>query len=360
MTSQEDPLPPGGQLRDEAADWFATMRGPEAGARREEFEAWLARGALHRSAYNRIAETFSIGKGLRAGDPPGDGEPEAIPNEATKDRRRILIAFVATATIAGVLSLSITQRHEHSADSMAVGRQPVVARSAPTQLSTRVGEIRTFALQDGSSVTLDTDSLLAVAFTGQERGLRLIRGRGRFSVAHAAQPFVVRAGGGSVTARGTLFDVGLTSDDKVHVHLLRGVVEVVVPTPARSGSPATRVKRLVPGEEISFGPPSLPEQAAPAAAADADNWPQNVRDFDHIRLADLVVEANRYSTMPIILSTTDLADLRISGTFRLTDTHTLADNLAVMLRLSVTQTADSITLARSCGADTTKNCRTSS
>lgn len=236
--------------------------------------------------------------------------------------------------------------------------QQIASTNAPLQLNTRVGEIRTFALQDGSSVTLDTDSLLAVAFTSHERGLRLIRGRGRFSVAHAAQPFVVRAGGGSVTAHGTVFDVGLTSGDEVHVHLLRGEIDVEMPSMPKSGNTMTQTKRLAPGEQLTFGAMSLQEQLPPAAAAAVDsNWPENVRDFDNIRLADLVSEANRYATTPLVLSSPDLGDLRISGTFRIRDTRKLADNLAVMLRLNVTATAGNITLSRPCGAQSGKKCQ---
>ncbi len=44
------------QLWSEATLWFARMRSPEADALRPEFEAWLARGALHRRYYNRAAE----------------------------------------------------------------------------------------------------------------------------------------------------------------------------------------------------------------------------------------------------------------------------------------------------------------
>ena len=54
--SEPDRDRPQGQLFEEAAAWFARMRGPDAEASRDEFEAWLARGALHRSAYNRAAD----------------------------------------------------------------------------------------------------------------------------------------------------------------------------------------------------------------------------------------------------------------------------------------------------------------
>src|SRR3546814_19397737 len=54
----------GNQLNREAIEWFARMRGDEAERHRASFERWLARGALHRSAYNRIANVYSEGKGV--------------------------------------------------------------------------------------------------------------------------------------------------------------------------------------------------------------------------------------------------------------------------------------------------------
>ena len=40
------------------------MRRPDAARFRQEFEAWLAESGDHLSAYNRIGETFSLGKNL--------------------------------------------------------------------------------------------------------------------------------------------------------------------------------------------------------------------------------------------------------------------------------------------------------
>lgn len=65
MTRRSDPFSREAVLREEAARWFTAMRGPEAEACRVDFEAWLARDVSHRAAYNRIAETFSLGKRLK-------------------------------------------------------------------------------------------------------------------------------------------------------------------------------------------------------------------------------------------------------------------------------------------------------
>ena len=54
MMEEAQTPPSHGQLRDEAADWFTLMRGPEAETRRQEFEAWLARGAVHAAVDARV------------------------------------------------------------------------------------------------------------------------------------------------------------------------------------------------------------------------------------------------------------------------------------------------------------------
>src|SRR3546814_6360827 len=72
---------------------------------------------------------------------------------------------------------------------------------------TVVGGRRNIRLADGSVVELDEGSELSTDFNKSRRELKLERGRARFEVAHEGRPFIVLAGGGSVTARGTVFDV---------------------------------------------------------------------------------------------------------------------------------------------------------
>src|SRR3546814_10755484 len=64
--------------------------------------------------------------------------------------------------------------------------------------------------------------------------------------------FIVLAGGGSVTARGTVFDVILGKDKRVTVRLLRGAVDVERPQGVKGDRGAGAVARLEPGEVLSF------------------------------------------------------------------------------------------------------------
>ena len=73
-----------------------------------------------------------------------------------------------------------------------------------------VGETRFVTLEDGSHVHLDSRSAIAVRYDGSQRRIALLQGEAWFEVApNKDRPFVVEAAGGSVTARGTAFDLAL-------------------------------------------------------------------------------------------------------------------------------------------------------
>jgi transmembrane sensor len=91
-------------------------------------------------------------------------------------------------------------------------------------------------------------------------------------------------------------------------------------------------------------------------AADDGQWPEGVEAFNNISLAELIEQANRYARKPIILSDKTIGTLRISGTFRFQDTGQVADKIAALLRLTVTDSGGNLILARSCGTDRTKSC----
>ncbi len=73
MTDSEVPDPPSrDQLMREAAEWFVLMHGSDSEEHQAEFKAWLRRGALHRAAYNRAVEIYSMGKVLKEDPPTAD------------------------------------------------------------------------------------------------------------------------------------------------------------------------------------------------------------------------------------------------------------------------------------------------
>src|SRR3546814_19383142 len=83
----------------------------------------------------------------------------------------------------------------------------IARKSDGMQYATRLGEIRTVKLPDGSKLTIDTDTLVPVDFGQTPRRLRLEHVRPRFDVAHEASPFCVAAGEADVIARRTVLQV---------------------------------------------------------------------------------------------------------------------------------------------------------
>lgn len=322
MTIPEDQAEEGDDaLAREAAHWFARLRGPDADASRAEFEAWLARGPAHRAAYNDTAEVFAMGKLL--------AEP-AEPVPAPPRRRGVLAAALATVAVCAV-GIGGWTALRHSAP-VPDQREAIAGTTEHRRISTTAGEARVVRLADGSIVRLGDGTVLDVDIGSRERSLRLLQGQARFEVAHEPRPFIVFAGGGSVTARGTIFEVALTRTSKVDVRLLQGAVDVALPR--EPASPQPSIRKLLAGEGVSFV--ARPEVAAtPTAPASPSAMPSAARDFDATPVAELVALANRGAARPIRLADASLAGERVSGRLRVDDTGLLAQRLGALFRLDV-------------------------
>jgi transmembrane sensor len=327
MTDDRTPTAPGGAIRAEAATWFARMRGPGAKADRADFEAWLADSPLHRDAYNRIGEVFALGKGL---DP---APARSAPDPKRKPHRRRGVAAICAALLIGLTGVGSWTWRQYRAPAPI----PAIASNAASTpggqvYATPVGAIRTWRLADGSKVTLDTDSLLKVAYAPGLRSLRLLHGRARFEVAHETRPFVVSAGAGTVTAHGTIFDVRIQTNGGVAVRLLRGAIDVALPVSHRV--PTSLRQRLVPGQQLVFDAGALPAPRTVFAPVDG-RWPDAMLDCDQATLAAIVAEANRYSPTRIVIGDPQLDGLQVSGSFRIDDPDRLAQRLGILFDLGV-------------------------
>lgn len=335
MTSTHPPYPfsaDSESLREEAALWFARMRGPNANRNRAEFEAWLARDERHRRTYHRITETFSLGGDICGGSPEDFSPSVSQPNLFSPRPAHAALSAVAALLIVACTTvlLLLLPQHEPSITQTAVATgQPGASR-----FITRHGEIRTFRLPDGSTATLDTDSLLTLSYSTTSRMLRLERGRARFDVAHESRPFVVAAGEGTVTARGTLFDVRLLPGRIVQVRLIRGAVDVAIPAGPKEAATDKQVARMAPGEELAFTDSAFARAVSDASEYDL-NWPGRFADYDGAPLAQVIADANRHSSVQIRLGDQRLNERRVSGIFRIDEPDRLAVKLAATFDLTV-------------------------
>lgn len=325
----------GNQLQREATEWFVRMRSEQADQHRAGFERWLARGALHRTAYNRIANLYSAGKRVNWDNLP---PPQPVRGAA----KRIWMMSIGVAAVVGFVAWRMVAVPILPGDSGLHAPPVEIARKADSiQYATRLGEIRTVKLSDGSILTIDTDTLVTVDFGQTERQLRLEHGRARFDVAHEARPFVVDAGDAEVIARGTVFDVSYLADRKIKVELFRGAVDVNRKSP-RTGAPTLR---LQPGGAVVFDEKAQP-QLSQKVADTPEDWPKGMAEFRQAPLADVIAQMNRYAVAKIRLADPSLGEFEVSGIFRIEDPEKLAGHLAQLLGLRVERKSGEIILTR--------------
>ncbi|CAN5171588.1 pyoverdine signaling pathway anti-sigma factor FpvR [soil metagenome] len=307
MSSPDGPAGPEARVREEAIAWLTRLQASDTASDHPAFLDWYSADPRHAEIYDALLDTWAL-MGAAADTPAGKAKRDGVGHNRTSI---YAVALVAAVLLALGLSAFILREK-----SMAGGQQGVRAERA-----SRPGEIVSFALSDGSRITLDTNSAVTIAYSRTQRQIVLTRGRARFDVAHdSTRSFIVRAGSVDIIAHGTLFDIDLHAQGPL-VSLLRGSIEI------RSRRHPDRRRFLKPGQRMAMASDAMSQ--APDAVPVADSrWPSGMLSFTDTPLADVIAAANRYAVHKIVLDGTDLGALRFTGTVRASDTARLANLLA--------------------------------
>lgn len=329
MTSENRPnLPPirerSAAIDAAAAAWAARAdRGPLSDADQAELETWAAQDPRRAGAY---ARALAVSAHLDRAQGLGESFSSARhPVARQAQRRRWLISggALAAASVLGV-----------------VGYGAVALKG---RVVTRKGDIRRAPLQDGSAVTLNTDTAIRTTFNDTIRRVELLHGEALFDVAKdRARPFVVVAGPVRVRAVGTSFTVRTLADGQVAVVVREGVVEVWragdASAPLRlTAATATTVPR-------AGGLRAQPVEIATLERATA--WRQGQIDLDGLTLGQAAAEFARYSDRRIVVDDPAVARLKMTGLFSASDPEGFARAAALSLGLVATPGADGVRLAR--------------
>jgi transmembrane sensor len=329
------------QIYDQAAEWLVEFRAGDVDpTARQRFNAWLRTSPEHVRAYLEIAAIWNEGpeldpaRGYRAEDIAAltSTNSEVLPLDAAisvvppaqipvvRPRWWLATAAALLIAVAGLGSWVYTQRNT---------------------FSTRIGEQRSIALEDGSTVELNSRSRLRVRYADSRRVVHLLEGQALFRVAKdASRPFVVRAGDTQVRVIGTEFDVYRKKTGTV-VTVLEGRVAV-------SGSAHTiNDQQLAAGEQLILASP-MPAQPhpVPANTAAVTAWTQRQLIFETTPLAEVADEFNRYNTRQLVVTDATLEGLEISGVFSSTDPSSLVNFLRARPGIEVSETEQTIHITR--------------
>ena len=313
-----------------AAAWFARQRAASLGEpERQAFESWLAEDVEHGIAYVDAERAWTVADAVRD-DPRIKARREALAKE--RPTRAMVGAALAAGLAVAVLGGGGMLAVEHLA-----GPKPLATQAFRTD----VGQRSTVTLPDGSTVTLNTNTVVRTRADGERRLVYLDKGQAYFRVAKDRRhPFVVTAAGRTVTALGTAFDVRVEGRE-LKVVLVEGKVRVEGP-PA-PGSEADRVRsKAAQGGEPALADVQATEMLAGSQLVAPDNsewrltranivretsWTRGQIIFDDEPLGAVVAELNRYSDQKMVIDDPALAAKSISGAFKPGDVRGFARSL---------------------------------
>ncbi|MDD1965012.1 FecR family protein [Pseudomonas sp. NPDC090203] len=193
---------------------------------------------------------------------------------------------------------------------------------------TATGEQRTIRLSDNTLVRLNTHSALDVRFDDKQR--RIILQEGEIFVETGShddpRPFIVETDEGQMRALGTKFLVKRRDDGT----LLSVLQSAVAAHPQAAGNEMI----LHEGQQMLIQRHSLGPMLALDPGADA--WTRGMLVVDNAALKDVIAELGRYRSGYLGVAS-DVADLRITGSFPLNDTDLALKALMPTLPVAIEQ-----------------------
>jgi transmembrane sensor len=210
---------------------------------------------------------------------------------------------------------------------------------------TRIGERRTLALPDGSSVELNTDTQVAWRFDRRRRRLWLARGEAALTIAHdAVRPFEL------LTVQG----LARLAEGQFNVRLRPAGLDLIVlagQAAVETASGAAQARVAGPGDPrqaLEVTAQHIAVVAAPEAQVQAiQAWRRGEIVFEGQALAEAVEEYNRYLTRKLVIGDARAGALRLGGRFMTGDPESFLDALRTTFGLRIIEDGPSRILLKS-------------
>lgn len=291
-----------------AADWCVRLHFSECtDADRAEFRCWYDADPAHALEYTKMCRVWEVS--------------EQLPTSLDVDRSGrsrwsqplfwMARAAVVLAAVGGVWGTG-----------WSAGLLPGSVRYFTAQEVRRQVE-----LPDHSQVQLNQRTGLVYLGFRDQRQVLLRDGEAFFDVEHDLEkPFVIRAENATIRVTGTHFNVW-TGQELTTVTVTQGSVLAS----SDKGSPDNNQGTvLTAGMQATFSPGHLAQLARidPARAA---AWRDGKLMLDGVSLREALPQINRYLDVPLKLASSEVGDLRIGGTYNISELDQLVVGLPKIL-----------------------------
>jgi transmembrane sensor len=303
-------------IDEQAAAWFARLRAENVtGEEKAAFARWLAQDFAHRQAFDEISLLWGDAR-LKQALSEAETKPAEFfrLNKKTRPGPRLLLAVAASLALLFVFRVELAVLFQ-------------------ADYATQVGEQKTVRLEDGSSVTLNTDSALAVTMQGDQRTIELLKGEAFFDVQpDAGRPFIVHGEHSITRVLGTRFFVhekGRSDEVKV----LSGRVEV---TDVRRWRQSVVLRD---GDAVSVDRDGHGETGRLDTKL-ATSWLDGYLVFEDMALGEVIEQVQRYRNGLVIFKDNSLRELKINGRINLRDSAHILETLEKTLSVKITRLSD--------------------
>ncbi|WEJ72915.1 MULTISPECIES: FecR family protein [unclassified Pseudomonas] len=290
-------LAPDPRVVKQAIQWTLRLNGDPAPELLSACQHWRQANPEHETAWLRVQ---ALNSELAAGYQAVPGARMALENTTQRLQRRQALKLLSSLAI--------------GASALWLAREVAPWQRWMADYSTATGERKRFTLADGSVLQLNTDSAVNVRFDSRQRLLLLERGEMLLSTAKdAARPLRVSNRDGLFEALGTRF---VLRQDERSTRL--SVADGSVAIAPRVRGQATAIAKAGQTYEINGDSALLAERSNMDSCA----WVDGLIVTRNMRLADFLAEIGRYRHGHLHCDAS-VADLRLSGVFRLDDTDQL-------------------------------------
>ena len=320
-------------IAEEAAEWFIDWREAlPSRADKSRFADWISESPVHVEEYLAIAQIYGA---LSQVDPSSIADVDAFvddtvvalhgktPSDPTlaplvsPRRQRVRWWGIAAGVMVATAALVYTQSNQ----------DPTV------EYTTELGEQRSVLLDDGSMVSLNTQSRIEVAYSESERLVRLTAGEALFDVEKDVnRPFLTETATAVIRVTGTQFNV-YQRDGGTAVTVIEGTVEVAPRASPHAPSlrPASEallgsgeVAKLWVGDQAVVRSGSIEiEETRIDNLEPVTAWTDRRMVFSETPLSDIVDEFNRYNRQRLVLDDATIAGLELSAVFSTHDPESL-------------------------------------
>ncbi len=341
------------EIIEQAARWSARLAADDVTPQDwRDFEAWVEQDPAHLDTYGSLERMSGALRSL--GDKPmlqalHDSAPGiasvsedamVVPLRTGKRRRAWALQPLHMALAASVLVALVVPLLYF------MGSQEVLEA---TDFESAVGERRVIDLADGTALTLNAESSVTVTFSEAERHVAVWRGDVFLDVAvDPDRSFAVSVGDHRVTVTGTSFDIHYR-DDPARITVYEGTVSVSL---GGDGAIIDGDVELQAGQRLTLATGAVPDELSEDELVKSADWRNGLLHFADSTLAEVVRELEPYLELPIMLTSREVAELDIGGSFNVDDVDSILTALESLLPVEIIRESDRILIRQESNATT--------